>query len=138
MQKNIHDLIAHGAVQVTGRFVGEDDLRPADDGPGNGYPLLLPAGKLRREMFDPVAQPDFFQGGRRQLLSLFSRTAAIEQGQLYIVQYFQVIDQVITLKNEAQLLIPELGQLLVGKVLCRLFIDPDLTSRWGVQQAHNV
>lgn len=66
LQKNIHDLTAHGAVQVAGRFVSQDDLRPAYNGPGNGHPLLLSSGKLGREMSYPVAETHFFQRSRRQ------------------------------------------------------------------------
>ena len=42
---------AAGAVEVAGRLVGEDDLRPAGQRAGAGDPLLLAAGELGR----PVA-----------------------------------------------------------------------------------
>ena len=34
------------AVQGRGRFVGQDDFRVSVEGPGDGYPLALAAGKL--------------------------------------------------------------------------------------------
>ena len=42
------DLGARAGVEVAGRLVGEDDLRPAGQGPGHGDPLLLAAGELAR------------------------------------------------------------------------------------------
>ena len=39
----LQDLLGRNLVQVTGGFVGHDDGRIGDDGPGNGHPLLLPA-----------------------------------------------------------------------------------------------
>ena len=42
------DLGAGARVEVAGRLVGEDDLRPAGQGPGDGDALLLAAGELAR------------------------------------------------------------------------------------------
>src|SRR6266849_5450364 len=37
------------AIQVAGRLVGEKQRRGVDQGPGDGHPLLLPAGQLGRQ-----------------------------------------------------------------------------------------
>ena len=42
------DLGAGAGVEVAGGLVGEDDLRPAGECPGDGDALLLTAGELRR------------------------------------------------------------------------------------------
>ena len=52
------DLGARTGVEVAGRLVGEDDLRPAGQRPGHCHTLLLAAGQLRRSMAEPVAETD--------------------------------------------------------------------------------
>ena len=44
--KKGHDLVAGLGVEVAGRFVGEDDRGPVDEGAGDGDTLALPAGEL--------------------------------------------------------------------------------------------
>ena len=53
---NVEDLGAGSRVEVAGGLVGEDDLRPAGQGPGHGDPLLLAAGELARAVREPVAR----------------------------------------------------------------------------------
>ena len=43
-----HDILCRLLVKVPGRFVCQQKLRTVNDRAGNGGPLLLPAGKLRR------------------------------------------------------------------------------------------
>ena len=45
-------------VQIPGGLVGQQDPRPVGDGPGDGDPLLLAAGKPARPMARPLAQAD--------------------------------------------------------------------------------
>ena len=52
------DLGAGPAVEVAGRFVGEDDLGPTGQGTGHGDPLLLPTGELARAMAEAALQAD--------------------------------------------------------------------------------
>src|SRR5215467_7164754 len=54
--EQVQDLRAGAGVEVAGGLVGEDDFRPADQGPRDGDPLLLPAGQLRRAVPQPRAQ----------------------------------------------------------------------------------
>ena len=62
------------SVQVPGGLVGHDDRRVGDDGPGDGHPLLLAAGKLGGPVIGPFGQVDRRQGGRgmrlRSVISL--------------------------------------------------------------------
>src|SRR5215831_9336447 len=46
--QQVQDLGTGAGVEVAGGLVGEDDFRPAGQGPRNGDPLLLPAGQLGR------------------------------------------------------------------------------------------
>ncbi len=55
------DLAGHARVERAGGFVEEDDLGLHREGPGDGDPLLLAAGKLARPGLELVGQPDPFQ-----------------------------------------------------------------------------
>ena len=52
------DLAAGAAVEVAGRLVGEDHLRPAGERPGDGDALLLAARQLARPVLQAVAEAD--------------------------------------------------------------------------------
>ena len=52
------DLRTGGAVEVAGRLVGEDDLRPAGQRTGDGDALLLAARQFAGPVLQAVRQPD--------------------------------------------------------------------------------
>src|SRR5689334_10478963 len=54
---------AGARVEVAGRLVGEDDVRPRDQGAGARDPLLLAAGELGRAVAQPVAEADRVDDG---------------------------------------------------------------------------
>jgi hypothetical protein len=58
----MYDLGAHAAVEVARGLVGQEDLRPAHDGPGDGDALLLASGELGGEVIDARAQPHAVNG----------------------------------------------------------------------------
>jgi len=58
------------AVQRRSRFVGKDHRRPVDQRPGDGYTLLLAAGKLRRHGTGAVRHLQCFKQMVRALARL--------------------------------------------------------------------
>ncbi len=52
------DLVPGALVKVAGRLVGEQHLGLLDQRPGDGDPLLLTAGQLRRQVPGAVGQAD--------------------------------------------------------------------------------
>jgi len=54
-------------VQVAGRFVGQQNRRVGNQGPGDGHPLPLPAGELIGFVVHAVGQPRPASGRRRPL-----------------------------------------------------------------------
>src|SRR5579859_2428118 len=50
-------------VQVARGLVSEDDVRPGDQGPRTGHPLLLAARQLAWAMAQPVAEPELLHQG---------------------------------------------------------------------------
>ena len=43
-------------VEGPGRLVGQDEVRVADQGPGNGHPLLLSARQFAGPVLHPVSE----------------------------------------------------------------------------------
>ena len=62
--EQVQDLVAGLAVEVTGGLVAEQQGRIGDNRARDAYALLLPAGKLAREMSRALHQPDDCQRGR--------------------------------------------------------------------------
>src|SRR5258707_671427 len=56
--ENGHDLNAGSAVEITGRFIRQQDLRIIDQRARNRDPLLLTAGKLTWKMVLATREPD--------------------------------------------------------------------------------
>ena len=57
-EEHLDDRPAGLRIEIAGGLVGEENLRPVDEGPGERDALLLAAGKLERVMLEPVAQAD--------------------------------------------------------------------------------
>ena len=58
-----HHLGGRRAVEVAGRFVRQQDLRPVDERTGDGHTLALPAAKLSRPVVQPRSQSDALEAG---------------------------------------------------------------------------
>ena len=66
--ENLEDDRFVGLVEISGGFVGKNNLRLIDQRARNGHALLLAAGKLRRQMFQAVAHAHAAQRFRSLLL----------------------------------------------------------------------
>ena len=100
-------------VQCAGWLVGHDDGGMGGDGPGDGHPLLLAAGHLAGPVVGPVIHAHPGQGLHGDVLPVPHRDALIDEGQRHVLQSVQLLDQVIALEDEADLLVADVGQLLV-------------------------
>ena len=85
------------------------------NGPGNGDPLLLAAGHLHRLMLDAAQQTHSFQRFHCQLPALIGADSLIDQGELHIFQHRQALDQIILLKDEADLPVADAGEFPIGE-----------------------
>ena len=66
VEEKLVDVFLGIAVQVARGLVGQNDAGAVDNGSGNGYPLLLPAGEFGGLVLQSVAQSQ----GRKQLRCL--------------------------------------------------------------------
>ena len=92
-------------IEITGRFIGKQHIRIAGKGAGDGYPLLLATGQLRRVMAGTGLEANPLQ----QLQSLTAGIALTGQLQRQhdVFQRRQTIKQLEGLKHEADPLRPQ-------------------------------
>jgi hypothetical protein len=56
--QQIHDLAAAATIEIARGFVGQEDERLNDQGPGDGHPLLFAAREFPGEMTPAMGQTD--------------------------------------------------------------------------------
>ena len=107
----VEDLGAGSRVEVAGRLVGEHDVGPGVEGPGDRDALLLAAGELARTVLQAVGETDRLDDLVEPLT--VDGVAAEHQRQRDVLLGGQRRDQVVGLEDEPDGLAPELGELLV-------------------------
>src|SRR5256886_17347883 len=118
------DLGARARVEVSGGLVGEDDGRVIEEWARDRAALLLAAGELARPVMEAVAETDLFERRERALSSRMT-IAAVDEWQLDVLDRVQPREQVVRLEDEADVLVADPGELLVGQlsdVLAREYV----------------
>jgi hypothetical protein len=67
--EQFNGLLSPGGIEVSGRFVGQNDIWFFDNGPSQSHPLLLAHRKLGGTVVETVGQTNPFQHGSSQGLS---------------------------------------------------------------------
>ena len=136
--ENIHDLNGGFGVQVSGGLVSQDQTGFGDDGPGNGHPLLLAAGKLCGQVTRPLLQVHPGQGRLHPFLPFGPGHLLVDQGQLHVFFRRELGNQVKALKNKADLPVPDPGKLVFRIVLNGGAVQQIGAGVGHIQAAHNV
>ena len=105
-----HDVGGGHPVQVAGGFVGHDDVRVGDDGPGDGHALLLAAGKLVGLVVGAVGQAHGGQGGQGVVAPGGGGKACEQKRQLDVFLGGQDRNEVVELEDEAHVAASPHGQ----------------------------
>src|ERR1700682_2468467 len=132
-----HDLEARFAVEVPGRFIGEEDCRVGHECPGDGDALLLPAREFVGQVAGAFQQTDRFERGHRPLAPL-QVVARVNERHLDVVYRTRARNQVVGLEDEADLSIANPGQLVVGQCRHVVAIEDVAAGRWLVEAADQV
>jgi len=101
-------------VKVAGGLIGQQNLGLHDQGPGQGDPLLLAAGKLAHFVGGAVQHPDPLQEIFRIPGKLGALLPGNKPGQENVFQGIELREQMVKLKNKTNHLIPEQSQLVIG------------------------
>ncbi len=133
-----HDLLARGAVEVAGRFVGEQDTRPVHQRPGDRHPLPLASRELVGPVQHAVLEPHACQRVSGQLPALAPAHPGVDQGQLDVVQRRGPREQVERLEHEADLLVADPRELVVAQFRDPVAVEPVFAAGRAVQAADHV
>src|SRR5690242_8260632 len=82
--KNLHDLLALSACQISSRLVRQDQHRVHYDRSSNGDTLLLPTGELVGIVVNAIAKSDAYEGIDGALGMALAMS--VDQRQLYVLQ----------------------------------------------------
>ena len=132
------DLLRRHAVQVAGRFVGQDEVGVIHQAAGDGHPLLLTAGELGGAVPQPIFQPD--QRGQLVAALAGGRAGAtlVVQRNLDVFHDRQLLDQVIRLKDEADAGSADHGKLVVAHLGDIVVAEKELAAGRLVQATEQV
>ncbi len=108
--QQLHDLVRALAVEIARWFIRDDQKRIGDDRPRDAHALLLPAGELSRSMAVTIAESDEIERGQHLLFAFRGRQRQKEQRQLDVLVRGQHGQQVIELKDKADVPRPPLGE----------------------------
>src|ERR1022692_1949790 len=114
LANELHDVASRIAIQRCGRFVQDQDIRPADDGARDGHPLLLAAAEFHRRELRSTLESHDLEILRGLNDRLVPRPLLQNQRNRDILDGRQTREQMVVLKYETDLVQPELGQLIIG------------------------
>src|SRR6185503_17664288 len=109
------DVTAGLLIEVSGRLVGEDDLRVVHESAGDGDALALAAGELARAMLGAIGQSDAIERRTGALSPLVAVDPGVEQRELGVFQDRGAREEVEGLENEAELQVADLRELARGE-----------------------
>src|SRR5262249_14882870 len=121
-----HDRLAVGAVERSGRLIGEDRRRLGNNRAGNRDALLLAAAQIARKRLGLMPEANAFQDLARFGLGATAALAADIERQPHILLGGQRGEQMKSLKNEADVLPADAGELLRVRALRRMPADEDV------------
>src|SRR6185436_14160344 len=107
------DLDARLRIEITGRLVGEQDRRIRDERARDRDPLALTARELVRQVIRAVGETDALEHALGLGLALREAQPAVDQRLHDVLQRVRTRQQVEALKDEADLLITDVGELVL-------------------------
>src|SRR4029077_12598082 len=129
LAKQLHDFFALTRVQVSRRLISEQKFGLSDDRPGDAYQLLLSARQLTRVqiLFPNDLKP--VERVRHEGGALAFAVTAIRQRDLQVFVNGEIVEQMVLLKKETDLLVPERGaffrlQMMNSRFVQRVFALP--------------
>jgi len=136
--QELHYFVTVGGVEVTGRFIGEDELGVIDDGAGNCDTLLLTTRELLWVVVTAVHDLHFIQYDFHALFSFRSFYTEVDEGKLYVFEYGQLIDQVEALEYETDISFTEVGAFAFVKVSHFGTIEQKASAIGIIQQTEDI
>jgi acyl-CoA thioesterase-1 len=103
------------AIEISGRFIGQQELRLGDQSARQGQPLLLAAGKLAGTVMAALLQSDMTQPRGSFLFGILPRIPASQKRHGNVLQRRKFRQQVVELPHIADFAVTELGGCIFRK-----------------------
>src|ERR1041385_7908707 len=110
--EQIHDLFALRRMKVTRRLVRENQTRISNYCARDADQLLLSAGKLGRIEILLTDDLKSIERVADDRLAIFAAHVSVRQRQFQILEHSLIVEQVVTLKDEADVFVPQFSALL--------------------------
>src|SRR5580704_1195929 len=139
--KTLHqpeNILGAAVVQVSGRFIGEQQSRAIHQSARNRHALLLASGKFTGTLFGSTGQPHLCEPFAGRLERLSPGHAPNQQRHRYILGGREIRQQVMTLPYQPNAAVAILRQLRLGKRPERIPAEVYCTARWSVQRSQYV
>ena len=115
--EQVHHLLTMRRVEVSGRFVGQDELRIGHHCPSHCHPLLLTSGELHREVLFAMNNLHLIEGSLHLFAAFAGFISKINEWKFHIFKHIQLIYQVEILKNKANIVFSQRSPLPLGVLL---------------------
>ena len=132
------DTLGGLAVQVPCRFVSNDDIRVFRQRTGDGNTLFLAAGQFRNLCFCKSCKVDFFENVIDTLADFGAFVAIYEQYKFYILINRVAVDQIVVLKNVADVLLAVFFKVRRKIMAGLLTVDEHFAIFVGIQTGNNI
>src|SRR5882672_2152859 len=111
----LQDLGAGVRIEISGRLVSEQHGGRERERPGDGHALALAAREFIGRMVQAITKLHHFKESAGPLLDLFARKAFQMEGESDVLDASKAGKEIEELKDEADLVAPEAGQIVVRK-----------------------
>src|SRR5262249_21504311 len=125
-------------IQVPRRLIGNQNSGIGDNRARDTDALLLTAGKLARPVTNAIRKPNQFQSGKDLLLALFGGKRQEEKRQLDILIGRQDREEMIELKDKADVPRPPSSQLALRHARNEFLTDPYRSFARLIQASNQV
>src|SRR6267154_4446961 len=134
----LHDFVGAFAIEVAGGLVAKQDGGVGDDGAGDGHALFLSAGELPRIVIHALREANDAEGGFDVLAALGLGEFCEQQRQLDVLKGGEYGDEVVHLKDEADMAGAPLGEFVAGHVRDFVASHGDAAVGGDVQAAKQI
>src|SRR5881409_592270 len=135
--EQLHHRLAIARIEVAGRFVCEQNRRPASESARDRDTLLLATRELAGQMFCAMRHAHALQGFGHKRFAIAGARAPVGQRQFDVFENRQIADQIKALKDETDLAIPNARALCEREIRDLMAFQRITAIRRSIEQAEN-
>ncbi len=112
--KEVENALPGDGIEITGRFVGEDELGIIYQGPSDGDALTLSAGELKGAVVHAFLQAHPEDGCFGALTAFFGGKARINHRELYVFENVEAGQKIEGLEDESDAFVAHFGEFIAA------------------------